>query len=77
MAEKNKDKGQVLKIDHQKANVRHGPDCMVQTMPKRWWNRPDVRNMLSEAYLFLELKDGHLVIEIRRPTEGEVIEEST
>ena len=61
-------------MDQEKANPRKVAGCEVQTIPKRWTKRPKVLNMLAEAYLFLTVKDGTLVIEIRRPKEGEVIE---
>lgn len=61
-------------MDQEKANPRQVSGCEVQTIPKRWTKRPRVVDMLAEAYLFLTVKDGTLVIEIRRPKQGEVIE---
>lgn len=61
-------------LDQEKAHVRESGGCHVQTMPKRWTRRPKLAKMLAEAYLFLTVKDGKLLIEIRRPKEGEVIE---
>ena len=61
-------------LDQEKAHVRESGGCHVQTMPKRWTRRGKLSKMLADAYLFLTMKDGKLVIEIRRPKEGEVIE---
>jgi len=61
-------------LDQERANPRPSGGCEVQTIPRRWTRRRDVLNMLAEAYLFLTMKDGKLLIEIRRPKEGEVIE---
>lgn len=61
-------------LDQERANLRETGGCHVQTMPKRWTKRPSLTKMLAEAYLFLTIKDGKLVIEIRKPKEGEVIE---
>jgi len=61
-------------LDQEKANPRQTGGCEVQTIPKRWTKRPTLAKMLAEAYLFLTTKDGKLIIEIRRPKEGEVIE---
>lgn len=61
-------------LDQEKAHLRESGGCHVQTMPKRWTKRPPLTKMLAEAYLFLTIKDGKLVIEIRRPKKGEVIE---
>lgn len=61
-------------LDQERANLRETGGCRVQTIPKRWTRRPKLTKMLAEAYLFLTIKDGKLVIEIRRPQEGEVIE---
>ena len=61
-------------LDQERANPRDTGGCHVQTIPKRWTRRPKLTKMLAEAYLFLTIKDGKLVIEIRRPTEGEVTE---
>jgi len=61
-------------LDHEKAHVRESGGCHVQTMPKRWTRRPKLIKMLAEAHLFLTMKEGKLIIEIRKPKEGEVIE---
>jgi len=61
-------------FDQEKAHPRKTGGCEVQTIPRRWTKRPKILKMLAEAYLFLKLKDGELVIEIRRPKEGEVTE---
>lgn len=61
-------------LDQEKAHVRETGGCHVQTMPKRWTRRPKLSKMLAEAYLFLTIKNGKLLIEIRRPQKGEVIE---
>jgi len=61
-------------LDQEKAHLRESGGCHVQTMPKRWTRRPKLTKMLAEAYLFLTIKDGKLVIEIRKPKEGEVFE---
>lgn len=61
-------------LDQETANVRETGGCFVQTIPKRWTKRPKIIKMLAEAYLFLTFKDGKLLIEIRKPEEGEVIE---
>jgi len=61
-------------LDQEKAHPRTTGGCVVQTIPKRMTKRASLMKMLAEAYVFLSLKDGELVIEIRRPKEGEVIE---
>ena len=70
----NDKKDHTLVLDQEKANVRPVAGCEVQTIPKRMMKRSVVRKMLTEAYLFLEVKNGELVIEIRRPKEGELFE---
>jgi len=61
-------------LDQEKAHLRETGGCHVQTMPKRWTRRPKLIKMLAEAYVFLTMKDGKLVVEIRRPKKGELIE---
>lgn len=61
-------------LDQEKANPRSTGGCLVQTIPKRMTKRARLMKMLTEAYLFLTIKDGELIIEIRRPKKGEVIE---
>jgi len=62
-------------LDQEEANPRKTGGCEVQTIPKRWTRRSDVRKLLAGAYLFLTLKDGKLIIEIRRPKEGEILDQ--
>lgn len=61
-------------LDQEKANPRQVAGCVVQTIPARMTKRSVVMKMLAEAYLFLSIKNGELVIEIRRPKKGEVLE---
>jgi len=68
------DKDHVVVLDQEKAHPRKVGGCVVQTIPKRMTKRSVVRKMLAEAYLFLEVRNGELVIEIRRPKEGELFE---
>lgn len=68
------EKESVIVLDQEKANPRDSGGCKVQTIPKRWTRRLNLREMLTGAYLFLILKNGNMIIEIRRPKEGEVIE---
>lgn len=65
---------EIIVLDQEKAHARKTGGCDVQTIPKRWTRRQKVQQMLAGAYLFLTLKDGNLMIEIRRPKEGELIE---
>ena len=74
MVNMSEEKDHSIVLDQEKANVRPVAGCQVQTIPKRMIKRSVVRKMLAEAYLFLSIKDGELVIEIRRPKEGEVLE---
>lgn len=67
-------KEKTIVLDQEKANPRQVAGCVVQTIPARMTKRSVVMKMLAEAYLFLSIKDGELVIEIRRPKEGEVLE---